>query len=566
MFKKKSPFPQARKICGHIYESARVGFFPGIVVLARAAPQPATTDPSAPGSWGSFWRAHGNLRVYAPSPADYTLMDRLNDVTPPPPATTQYRVGDTIRRLADGEVCDEYGRAARVARRPSPPPPFSLGPPAIASPQKRLRREGALPASHSADESHSSPERSHHHHIKRSTSSLSITQQQQESTALARSRQTSSCTSLASSAESGAVVLGVSRISLADAVETSHGLRTTEHAYRTGGDGVKASSARRDPYRELFGLGELTRLFRHMVLAELEPGQTRVCADELTNNTHMLYHQSREGSGTRTLVDNLCRVHRLNLLRVYTRATRNIDGVALSIRYQTGGYARILERALELAPCVVLLDRLDTHFESMYGTTGHELMMAWDELLESRRSESVPQVWFVFSSCLSLDQSLRFVENPFLRLRNCASVSSPIKDVEAWQIMTQVYGESALAAGVILADDRPTYPSEAQLASEARAAHLEAYARALCASEYQRQVERRAPHLKRVAFALHRATQQSTPDDQPVHSPLPCWFHTVVATAFSHRADRRTDPSNEAFLEAARRLPLNFAPHIELHE
>lgn len=554
---------------------------------------PATSS----SSWPEFLSSTGTLRVYAPSAGELVLLERMQAMPPnsgDPIHGSHYRVGDALRRLDDGEVLDVHGRAVATRRRASPPA-LALGPPAatdrtvtaapaspaeqhtqpVASPQKRARRD-ALLESHSEDSiqrAASSPESVNVLRIPRSTSSVSLYGSNPVTRPLRNSSSGVRHSSSALQASSDGT-LNMERMSLQDAVERGHGLLTTEHLYRFQHDpehvkGVMCSMLR-DPYQEMFGLQSLTTMFQQLVLNSMQPDQKRLSAAELTTNTHMMYHQSREGSGTRTLIDNLCRVHHINMLRVYTRSPRNMQGIACSVRYDKGHYARILERALELTPCMVLLDRVDTHFESMYSVTGHELMMAWDELLESRRNEVVPQVWFLVSTCLSLDEAaVKFHESPFMRLRDCATSSAAISDADAFQIMRQTYGEEALAAHIIPYDDRPTYPSAAEIVSEPSGpVMVERYVRSLQTSAYEQHLVRRSPYLKRLAVALQRATERSTPEDHPVHTTLPCWFHAVVATAFTRASDSQTrsvrDPSDEEFLAAMRRLPLNFAHGITL--
>jgi hypothetical protein len=153
---------------------------------------------------------------------------------------------------------------------------------------------------------------------------------------------------------------------------------------------------------QLFGFENLRTVLGANVLGpERFPALFR---GDMHRPCHFSHIFAPDGSGIRTFVTNWCRETSFNMLWM-PRDPNDPD----STRYDTGTYTQLLERALQMQPCVVLVDRLDGHWDApegrqeQYERSGAELFRAWHAHLERHawkppEQPRPPAVWFVIST------------------------------------------------------------------------------------------------------------------------------------------------------------------------
>ncbi len=298
------------------------------------------------------------------------------------------------------------------------------------------------------------------------------------------------------------------------------GLQVRMWSYRTVVDGTQATHLL-DPYHSIFGCNRLLmRLCMH-VLPQLE---TSIVGD--TGESHIFWHASNSGSGAKTFIDNICLRHRINLCIVSTSAPRTNEGLCPNIRYTAGKYLHILETAIQKEPCIIFLDRVDSHFDSQYTTAGHELIAAWDSIVESSAGVPLPRVWIVISHRQPLASFRPNTHNPFNRLRNWESVCEQISAGDCFHILANCYAYYAAEAQV-LEDDRPPHPS-----GQATPEKLDEYQYQLEASQMHVILKEKDVFLHRAARLIHEATTLKG------FFVIPSWLNDAMRRAFYFASER----------------------------
>jgi SpoVK/Ycf46/Vps4 family AAA+-type ATPase len=144
---------------------------------------------------------------------------------------------------------------------------------------------------------------------------------------------------------------------------------------------------------ELFGLDQCREILERQILTA--PKYPAHYANPHTRPRQCSYLRGPDGCGLRTLVVNLCREWRVNLLHV------NLPVQISPSRYQPGAFAEILQQAMHLQPCVVLLDRMDSYFSLQhFDQTGSELFTAWVNRNLHQQIDPPASVWIVITGIL----------------------------------------------------------------------------------------------------------------------------------------------------------------------
>ena len=227
-----------------------------------------------------------------------------------------------------------------------------------------------------------------------------------------------------------------------------------------------------DPRRELFGLGACALL--------LDENYEEFQAMQKASRLHAMARRPRqflslrapEGCGLRTMVVNWCRERRVNLLY--------FGQPAYPSRYDYGTYAKLVQRARAMEPCVVLIDRLDQHWSpAEYASRGAELDAYWRHCGYDRRSPYEP-LWFVVSHSGPIAEAFAAT------LDGCWAAAAALEAGECALILRRAYADCLLVVGI--ADDRPALP-DGEYATEADYVRVEqkiaesAFHRALAAKE-----------------------------------------------------------------------------------
>ncbi len=263
---------------------------------------------------------------------------------------------------------------------------------------------------------------------------------------------------------------------------------------------------RLDTRHELFGLEPCIQLFDG-ALKEFDI--FGAISNPMLRPRQFLYAFAPEGYGLRTLFVNLCRERRINMLY--------FGQPLCPSRYDPGTYAKLVQRAKALEPCVVLIDRLDNHWShDGYPARGAELFAYWSHA-EYDQQTPPARLWFVITGREPIQkQSTEFQARighegfacvEFIDEENCA------------HILRRAYADCLLAAGV--QDDRPPllegYESSSSIPDRQR--RLEE-------SVFQRALEEKKPYLKTVATRLFAARQRFSGD-----FVLPSSLHDLMHAA-----------------------------------
>lgn len=292
-----------------------------------------------------------------------------------------------------------------------------------------------------------------------------------------------------------------------------------------------------NPYEGVYGLDGLRAQLTNYVLPVLE-------GDELLADNgayHMFWSYTPYGSGVFTLIDNFCRFHSINMLHVSTRAPRNNDNICSNVAYEDGQYRDIMFQAIAMAPCILLIDRIDPHFSIEYVCRGIQLVNTWDAIVE-QSDGSIPKVWTVISSSASLASLYRFTINPFKRFHGWETGREPLSASECVNLMMQTTAAQITSAN-IQADDRPNPP--AVETEEAQRAYREELQR----SAFMRILGQQRSIVEPIGRALHSHVLLCTPEDAPTpYCVEPHWLHTAVVAAFRraserYRSQRRSSPT-----------------------
>jgi hypothetical protein len=253
--------------------------------------------------------------------------------------------------------------------------------------------------------------------------------------------------------------------------EDAFRMQITRQLYNGGSSGValngsnaSLSGSSYNPSNINIRLDPDSQVFGHAALRDvLVRCLTSIRAPEDRNgplaatDEHLFWHTSPYSSGARTMVETFCSKHKLNLFVAWTKAPRNVSDICTDIPYTDGQYSSLLRDAVSYAPCVVLIDRLDQHFEYGYERAGHELIGTWDSLAEIARSRQVPtpQVFIVISSAVSVGSMVGLTAvSPFNRMHHHETFSTSLTPSECVVILVDGYMHRACKAGIVLYDTK----------------------------------------------------------------------------------------------------------------
>ena len=333
-------------------------------------------------------------------------------------------------------------------------------------------------------------------------------------------------------------------------------VNTTTYPFRSKAVPGQDTELRLDPDTQVFGCDELRRRLKRCFATFMAPEDVR--APVTIHDPHIFWHTSLYGSGTRTMVESLCAKNLINLIVASTQAGRNSNDLCIALPFAQGQYARMVEDAIRIAPCVLFIDRLDPHFEINYEEAGHELIGAWDAYEErcNRSNTPVPFVWIVISTAYSLSHTMgHSAVNPMPRLYQHETMSEALGVNECTEILCNSYMFRACKAQIVLYD----YPS----------------ATSTVESEYLRMRNNIVPLMRHIAQGMHQAAFQ--------HKFLMkgIWLFTLIKAAFEAAAIRvscdettpsqprgltqlqRYLPTREEICKAVRCLPLDAFKQLE---
>lgn len=360
--------------------------------------------------------------------------------------------------------------------------------------------------------------------------------------------------------------------------EDAFRVQITRQLYNTGSAGLSlngsnsslAGSSHYNPNSLNIRLDPDTQVFGHAELREvLVRCLTSIRAPEDRNGPlaateeHLFWHTSPYSSGARTMVETFCSKHKLNLFVAWTKAPRNVSDICTDIPYTDGQYSSLLRDAVSYAPCVVLIDRLDHHFEYGYERAGHELIGTWDALAEVSRSRQVPipQVFIVISSAVSVGSMVGLTAvSPFNRMHHHETSSTSLTPSECVVILVDGYMHRACRSGIVLYDTKSpvTVP-------QSQHHHHQSTALVARQSEYDAHRSRVFEALKLLGETMHRFAHSQ---NWVVKSG---WFVFVIEKAYVLASRRVTSsstptplvkdfgaylPNVDELWQAARMLPL----------
>lgn len=300
-----------------------------------------------------------------------------------------------------------------------------------------------------------------------------------------------------------------------------------------------------DVDRQIFGLN----LCRHLLDGHVgAPYETpNYYSGHLLRPNQIMYLFGPDGSGFRTLVTNYCRERRINVIIV--------TGGPPATAYDVGTYAALLDRAVAMQPCVVFIDRLDTHWsQQFYDRTGVELFSEWKRR-GFQHCRPLTNVWFVISGTVPIDQLHQSFHQ---EVQSAWAVTEALENDQITLTMAQVYAQCLREVG--FQDDRPSPPRR----NEPSIQVLRQIAERMEQSRFQALLVSQKPLLEAIALRIGNGAQQSK------RFVIPRMMAEVVRQAFFraiHRLqqrpphdrviDERVLPTQEDFVASVRAC-INF--------
>jgi hypothetical protein len=304
--------------------------------------------------------------------------------------------------------------------------------------------------------------------------------------------------------------------------------------------------SRHDTLRELFGLARCRLLLEQHTASPFTVAKQSLYAHPNLRPRQIFYFFAPHGYGLRTLVVNYAREKRLNLLAV---SAPMCAGTELhETRYVPGTYASIIQRALQLEPCILLLDHMRDHWsEQRFSDVGQELFAYWhqaglDTCLLPKRIFVVIIGIHPYQTC---DLRLQSAVSPSMQ-----SDIDALSPSDCGAILWRAYVDCMHA--IAIPDDRPEPPGPFQTTQMIRDREER-----LRKSLFQRAIMARHSYLVNLADRLYYAAS----DNKSFVAPSA--LHLLVAHAFgfscrrvaAEECTRPTEPDaalpNEKELEQA---------------
>ena len=279
--------------------------------------------------------------------------------------------------------------------------------------------------------------------------------------------------------------------------------------------------SRHDTQRELFGLARCRLLLEQHTASPFTVAKQSLYAHPNLRPRQIIYFFAPHGYGLRTLVVNYAREKRLNLLAV---SAPMCAGTELhETRYVPGTYASIIQRALQLEPCILLLDHMRDHWsEQRFSDVGQELFVYWHQA--GLDTCQLPKRIFVVIIGVHPYQTcdLRFQSAISPLMQSDIDALSPS---DCGAILWRAYVDCMHA--IAIPDDRPEPPGAFQTTQMIRDREER-----LHKSLFQRAIMARHPYLVNLADRLYYAAG----DNKSFVAPSA--LHLLVARAFGFSCRR----------------------------
>jgi hypothetical protein len=195
---------------------------------------------------------------------------------------------------------------------------------------------------------------------------------------------------------------------------------------------------------QLFGLQSCRQLLEQLIM--VSPRFPQFYSNPSIRPKQCMYLRGPEGCGLRTMVVNLCREWRINLLHVSVPVQRSASN------YRPGAFLQVLNQALERGePTVLLLDRMDSHFLSHhFDLAGMELLSGWIQQELHTKTPPAP-IWVVITGLVQLEEFAPAMSQ-FCSTAECGF----LQPEELVQIMMHFYAMCLQYLG--FQNDRPPIP------------------------------------------------------------------------------------------------------------
>jgi hypothetical protein len=275
---------------------------------------------------------------------------------------------------------------------------------------------------------------------------------------------------------------------------------------------------------ELFGLDKCIELLDTNISHQQQQqhfspdqhhGQQPIFTHPMARKSQIFYMFAPSGYGLRTLVVNYCRENRLNLIYMGNQIGQ----------YTPGTYAKLVQKALAMQPCVVLVDRLGEHWShEKFGSVGSELFAYWN-FAGLHVAEPPVKVWFVLTG----HQPLPLQDPGFVQMigEGYALVDN-ISVENCVQIIRTAYSDCLRFAG--FQDDRPDLPTRYDTDSM-----LKEKQRRLENSQFHLKLNERLDYFEHISQRIHGGVCRMKGG-----YVLPSNLHLFVVRAFESSCKRVT--------------------------
>jgi hypothetical protein len=238
--------------------------------------------------------------------------------------------------------------------------------------------------------------------------------------------------------------------------------------------------------QEIFGMEDLRLLLRDNILiprmapayfqgAQMQPG-------------HFMRVMAPPGAGLRSFCISWGRENHINVITLAQLIGQQT--------YRTGTYLELLQHAMRVQPCLVLLDRLEDHWsQELFQHAGAELIAAWQQLCEHLHPQ-VPAIYFVLSTQQALSAMHPQLLEYWIKQHHCTG--NLLKPNEIHVILRRAFTMWLCTIG--MQDDRVRQPTNLQQAQQQ-----------LAQSSIEQQLERYRGMTEKVAAAMGRQARLITP-------------------------------------------------------